>query len=247
VVRLSFSNNIRTYTWVANKTDGSFATNNGLPCGGHNGGVCGTKGGEIEVHRGPLTFALRPNASVTENTVGCIGGRPDGRYGWNCTVVDNSTGALIPPQFPMIKSRNLMVTKEGNSGGNWSYAILVDSLAFGGFKPYPPSTAEGEPTIPFRADYKSDALATVTVKARNLNYAKGGMVSSSFPFAFHLQMLHSESRSEPPPHCIRAGLEGPQPPSTLATRWPCRRSSRDSDSSAVWRHQHQDICFPSAQ
>jgi hypothetical protein len=120
---------------------------------------------------------LDPNHKVTENIVGCIGGKAIGRYGWNCTVVDNSTGKLVPPQFPSIKSRNLAVSTEADSGGNWSYAILVDSLVFGGFKPYPAPHSQidgAAANIPFSADYGSAALATVTVKARNLNYGKAG-------------------------------------------------------------------------
>jgi hypothetical protein len=151
-VRISFVNEIQIYTWVANETDGSFGTGSTKP-------GSGTNGGGVEVHRGPLTYALRPNATVTASTIGCIGGSPQGRYGWNCS-------ASNPAEFPAIKSRNLAVTTAPGSGGNWSYglvgsgATLAASLKFVGGGSVPaglPFSAEAPPPL------------KIIAKARNLN------------------------------------------------------------------------------
>ena len=49
--------------------------------------------------------------------IGCIGGQPDGRYGWNCSGLPG--GAR--PQFPAIKSRDVSLAA---TGANWSYGLL---------------------------------------------------------------------------------------------------------------------------
>lgn len=83
------------------------------------------------MHRGALTYAFRPKTDVTENTIGCVGGVPQGRYDWNCS--DAVTA------FPSIKSRSL------STAGNWSYGLLLSSLKFQG-------NAAAVPTIPFDAE-----------------------------------------------------------------------------------------------
>jgi hypothetical protein len=134
-VNITFVNAIRTYAWVANHTDGSYSGDK----------PPGPNGGGVEVHRGPLTYALRPAATVTENIIGCIGGRAQGRYDWNCT------GAVTA--FPTIKSRNL------HASGNWSYGLLLSSLKF------VPNTAP-VPAMPFDAD--APPALKITVMARNV-------------------------------------------------------------------------------
>ena len=150
-VHISFTNKIQVYTWAANITDGSFGTGSTKP-------GAGTNGGGVEVHRGALTYALRPNATVTESTIGCIGGSPEGRYGWNCSTTDL--------EFPAIKSRNLAVTTAPDSGGNWSYgligtgAALASSLQFVGGG----TVTAG---LPFSAE--APPPLKIIAKARNLN------------------------------------------------------------------------------
>ena len=116
-VAVTFDNEVRVYTWHANTVDGSFTNNTA------GGPDAAPSEGAIEVHRGALTYALRPNESVKETVVGCIGGQPDGRYGWNCS--DLPGGAQ--PQFPAIKSRDVSLAA---TGANWSYALLRSSFKF---------------------------------------------------------------------------------------------------------------------
>lgn len=96
-VKITFDVPIVFYRWAANQTDGSYS-------GKTYNSPAATNGGEVEVHRGALTFALRPAEVVEEEPIGCIGGSPEGRYGWNCT---GTPGGV--PQFPAIKSRNVNV------------------------------------------------------------------------------------------------------------------------------------------
>lgn len=48
-----------------------------------------------QVHRGAITYALRPNSTVVSEVIGCIGGRPNGRYGWNCSDLPDGTYVLV--------------------------------------------------------------------------------------------------------------------------------------------------------
>jgi hypothetical protein len=72
-VTVEFDFAISLYEWTANKTDGSYSGQRAGP------GPPGPNGGSVEVHRGPITYALRPTSVVTEQVIGCIGGKPDGR------------------------------------------------------------------------------------------------------------------------------------------------------------------------
>lgn len=99
----------------------------------------------MEVHRGALTYALRPKTTVTENTIGCIGGAPQGRYDWNCS--DAVTA------FPSIKSRSL------STSSNWSYGLLLSSLEFKG-------SAAPVPKIPF--DAEAPPPVKITAMARHV-------------------------------------------------------------------------------
>ena len=112
------------------------------------GGIKGPLGGGIEVHRGPLTYALRPNSTVEETVVGCIGGKAAGRYDWNCS----GTGE----EFPTIKSRDVQTV------GNWSYAI--DPTTF----QYVSAAESGAsvPAIPFSVT--APPAISILVKAKNI-------------------------------------------------------------------------------
>ena len=72
-VSVAFDFDISIYEWTANRTDGSFSGSR------EKGSPPGPNGGSIEVHRGPITYALRPTSTVKEQIIGCIGGKPDGR------------------------------------------------------------------------------------------------------------------------------------------------------------------------
>ena len=58
-----------------------------------------------QVHRGALTYALRPNSTVVSDVIGCIGGRPDGRYGWNCSDLPDGTCmySCLPSDLPRLE------------------------------------------------------------------------------------------------------------------------------------------------
>ena len=134
--------------------DGSYSGSNG------GGGPPGPNGGSVELHRGPLTFALRPNSTVDETVIGCIGGKPAGRWGWNCTSTPGGK-----PQFPDIKSRNVAVSTLSGSGGNWSFGILPDTAQY-----FANGTLSNN--VPF--DVNIAPVVYIKVKARNLNYASLG-------------------------------------------------------------------------
>ena len=154
-MNVTFQNEIKIYTWVANKTDGSYSGN----CGSRGGPPCGTNGGGVEVHRGALTFALRPNSSVITTTVGCIGGQPQGRYSWNCSGADVA--------FPAIKARQVAVTTTPGSDGNWSYGLIVKSLKF-----IDDGVATPLGAVPF--DTTTRSPVRIVVQARNLNLGSDG-------------------------------------------------------------------------
>ena len=154
-MHVTFQNEIKICTWVANKTDGSYSGN----CGSRGGPPCGTNGGGVEVHRGALTFALRPNSSVITTTVGCIGGQPQGRYSWNCSGADVA--------FPAIKARQVAVTTTPGSDGNWSYGLIVKSLKF-----IDDGVATPLGAVPF--DTTTRPPVRIVVQARNLNLGSDG-------------------------------------------------------------------------
>ena len=153
-ITITFNNSIWLYRWAANTTDGSYSGK------GPGQGPAGPNGGSIELHRGPLVFALRPNSTVTETPIGCIGGQPSGRYGWNCS---STPGGV--PQFPAIKQRDVQVATAPGSGGNWSFAILPATAKF-------VETGAPVPAVPFSATAVPPVM--ITVQARNLNAGSGG-------------------------------------------------------------------------
>lgn len=151
IAHVAFNMPIKIYTWHANQTDGSYSNGHETKPGS------GTNGGGVEIHRGPLTYALRPNATVTEQTIGCIGGSPAGRFGWQC----NDSIA-----FPDIKSRNVAVSTAPGTNGNWSYALV-------GAPALLPSTLKfvSGGVVPARTPFSATAPPAVKIiaKARNLN------------------------------------------------------------------------------
>lgn len=162
-VAVTFINEVRVYTWHANTVDGSFTNNTA------GGAKAAPSEGAIEVHRGALTYALRPNESVKESVIGCIGGQPDGRYGWNCS--DLPGGAQ--PQFPAIKSRDVSLAA---TGANWSYGLLRSSFEFvaGG--------ADALTPIPFAVDVPPPCK--ITVKGRFLRNWTNAAVPPPGPLDF---------------------------------------------------------------
>ena len=92
-INLTFVNKIWTYTWKANTTDGSYSEDG---CGSRTGVPCGPLGGGIEVHRGPLSFALRPDSTVEETTIGCIGGEHPPKK------KNRNQKPIIPPAFKCV-------------------------------------------------------------------------------------------------------------------------------------------------
>jgi len=98
VVTVTFQMTIRVDrdSWVANETDGSYQKNPR--------DESGPNGGAIEIHRGPLTYSLRPNSTVTTT--------------------------LINASFPTIKTRSVAVTTDPGTNGNWSYGILPATAKF---------------------------------------------------------------------------------------------------------------------
>ena len=154
-VKIVFANKIKIYTWHANTVDGSFSKyTNDAP-----------SEGAIEIHRGALTYALRPNSTVTSTVIGCIGGSPNGRFGWNCT---GTPGGV--PQFPQFKSRDVAVTTEPGSSGNWSYALLRASLKY----------EEGVAPIP-KLPFDADALAPCHIIVQGRNLGNAGWSDPSLP------------------------------------------------------------------
>ena len=152
-IKVAFDVPITFYRWVANQTDGSYSGKDAQ-------GPPGTNGGGVEVHRGALTFALRPTEVVQETTIGCIGGSPEGRYGWNCT---GTPGGV--PQFPAIKSRDVQVATEPGSGGNWSYGILPHTATF-------VTVGTGTPPAGYPFSVDAPPAVAIKIKARNLNWNK---------------------------------------------------------------------------
>ena len=95
-VAIEFQNDIRIKTWNASSLDGQQEI----------------KGGAIEVHRGALLYALRPEADVAE--------------------------AVIAPDYPAIKSRKVTIKGGVQNGATWNYGILASSLKFVGGDTIPP-------------------------------------------------------------------------------------------------------------
>eukprot|EP00041_Stephanoeca_diplocostata_P035943 m.1287341 g.1287341 ORF g.1287341 m.1287341 type:complete len:747 (-) comp24781_c0_seq15:3930-6170(-) len=150
-ITVLFGNTIKLYTWKRNTVDGSYTSPS-------NGSPPGPQGGGIEVHRGALTYALRPASIVTETTIGCIGGKPEGRFGWNCSSTPGGK-----PQYPDIKSRDVTCETDPAVGnGNWSYAILPGSLRF-----VPMAPGSDIPKIPFSVT--EQPAVKIVVSAKNLN------------------------------------------------------------------------------
>ena len=111
-VNVTFVQAARLYTWRVSTDDGQSEI----------------QGGGVEVHRGPLLYALRPASNVTEVA---ISGAPEGGG---------------------IKQRNVVAT------GAWNYALLVDSLEFhddGDAVPVPAMPFDTEAPSPVRFTAKA--------------------------------------------------------------------------------------------
>lgn len=102
-IQISFQNEIKVRVWHNSTVDGQSAINEGA----------------VEIHRGALLFALRPQSTVNES--------------------------IVNPAFPTIKNRAVEI----NPGQTWAYGLKLETLRFvsNGSVPSIPFDAAADPPV----------------------------------------------------------------------------------------------------